>query len=71
MKRENSRTGWLIYSGAHLWDDWVYPSESAAAATVEQCNVPDPMIIASARQGIIDNSGRQFSRKLLFDRKRN
>lgn len=69
MRREDYRTGWLIYSAGHLWDDWVYPSEAAALTTVERCNVLDAKVIQSDRQGRSDDMGRQHSRKLLFDRK--
>lgn len=70
MRREHYRTGWLIYSGGHLWDDWVYPSEAAARTTAERCGVKDALIVESERQGHIDNKGRQRSERLLYDRKK-
>ena len=70
MRREHAREGWLIYSAGRLWDDWVYPSEAAALTTVERCKVRNAAVVQGRRQGRIDARGRQFSEKLLFDRKR-
>jgi len=70
MRREFSRKGWVIYSAGRLWDDWVYPGEAAARATVERCVVPDATVMQDRRQGVVDKRGRQFSERLLYDRRR-
>lgn len=70
MRREDLRAGWFIYSGGRLWDDWAYPSEAAALTTVQRCSVPDATVSKGARQGYVDQRGRQLSKKLLYDRKR-
>ena len=70
MRREYARTGWLIYSAGRLWDDWVYPTEAAARTTVERCQVADATVVLGTRQGHVDKHGRQFSQKLLFDRRK-
>ena len=69
LRRENVRTGWLILSRGRPWDDWVYSSEAAALATVKQCGVADATVIQSQRPGHIQGD-KQYSERMLFDRKR-
>ncbi|WAX93627.1 hypothetical protein N7E70_018290 [Aminobacter sp. NyZ550] len=70
LNREHVRKGWIIMSGDHPWDDWIYPSEEAARETAERCDVPSATVVEGQRQGHIDNKKRQFSERLLYDRKR-
>lgn len=68
MRREQARKGWVIYSNGRPWDDWVYPTEAAALATVEQCKVASATVVPGKLQGVIGRDGCQYSQKLLKDR---
>ncbi|MCF6118520.1 hypothetical protein L2449_16710 [Mesorhizobium muleiense] len=69
LRREQFREGWLILSAGRPWDDWVYPTEGAAKATAERCGVEKADVIKGKRQGYF-NGRKQFSARMLFDRKR-
>lgn len=69
LHREHSRQGWLILSAGRPWDNWVYPTEGAAKITAERCGVERAEIVQGKRQGTILGP-KQYSARLLFDRKR-